>query len=172
MRDMKRKNIALLGFMGTGKTTVGQILAARFGMAFVDMDHLIEERTGKPVSRIFAEDGEPHFRALERGLVKELSAKQGLVIGAGGGVVLNADNVSDLSSSGLVVCLTAGPDTVLARLAGDNKRPLLEGGEKAAKILKLLESRRCLYDSIPHKVDTSHLTPAEVSEKIAAMLSE
>lgn len=162
MNDGLRKNIILLGFMGTGKTTVGRILAERFGMSFVDMDHLIEAKAGKAVSRIFAEDGEPHFRTLERDLVKELSAKQGLVIGAGGGVVLNADNVKDYARSGLVVCLTAGPDVILKRLAGDNSRPLLEGEEKAARILKLLESRRALYDAIPFKVDTSCRTPSEV----------
>jgi|APCry1669188970_1035186.scaffolds.fasta_scaffold24879_2 shikimate kinase len=172
MNKGTRKNIALLGFMGTGKTTVGQLLATQFRMTFVDMDRVIEERAGKAVSRIFEEDGEPHFRSLERALVRELSAKQGLVIGAGGGVVLNSDNVSDLSRSGLVVCLMAAPEEILKRLSGDNKRPLLEGGEKAAKILKLLESRLALYESIPRRVDTTHLTPVEVAEKVTALLRE
>lgn len=172
MNKGTRKNIALLGFMGTGKTTVGQLLATQFSMTFVDMDRVIEERAGKAVSRIFEEDGEPHFRSLERALVRELSAKQGLVIGAGGGVVLSSDNVSDLSRSGLVVCLMAAPEEILKRLSGDNKRPLLEGGEKAAKILKILESRRSLYESIPRRVDTTRLTPVEVAEKVAALLRE
>jgi len=172
MNKGRRRNIALLGFMGTGKTTVGQLLATQFSMTFVDMDRIIEEKAGKPVSRIFEEDGEPHFRALERALVMELSAKQDLVIGAGGGVVLNPANVSDLSRSGLVICLTAAPEEILKRLSGDNKRPLLEGGEKAAKILKLLESRRALYESIPRRVDTTHLTPVEVAEEVTALLRE
>ena len=138
-------------------------------MTFVDMDHVIEERAGRTVAAIFAEDGEPHFRAIERSLVKELSAKQGLVIGAGGGVVLNGDNIRDFTDSGLVVCLTAAPEVILRRLSGDSSRPLLEGGEKVGKILKLLESRRTLYDAIPHKVDTSRLTPAEVAASIESL---
>lgn len=170
MNDGTRKNIVLLGFMGTGKTTVGTILAERLRMTFVDMDRVIEEKTGKTVSRIFAEDGEPHFRVLERDLVKELSAKRGLVIGAGGGVVLNADNVTDFDRSGLVVCLTAEPAAILRRTSGDGSRPLLEGGEKADKILRLLESRRSLYAAIPRRVDTSGLTPAEVAGKIESFL--
>ncbi|MEI6971726.1 MAG: shikimate kinase [bacterium] len=170
MSDTTRRNIALLGFMGTGKTTVGRILAEQFGMTFVDMDHVIEERAGKSVARIFAEDGEPHFRALERGLVVELVARTGLVVGAGGGVVLNTDNVRDFERSGLVVCLTAEPAVILGRLAGDSSRPLLDGDEKGARIVKLLESRRALYDAIRHKIDTSSLTPAEVATRIAALV--
>lgn len=170
MTDGIRKNIVLLGFMGTGKTTVGMILAKRLGMTFVDMDCVIEERTGKTVSRIFADDGEPSFRALERNLVKELSAKRGLVIGSGGGVVLNADNIKDFDRSGLVVCLTAEPAAILKRISGDSSRPLLEGGEKAEKILKLLESRRALYDAIARKVDTSFLTPEQVADRVDSFL--
>lgn len=170
MSDTARKNIVLLGFMGTGKTTVGRLLAGQFRMTFLDMDQIIEERTGKTISRIFAEDGEPRFRALERELVEELSARQGLVIGAGGGVVLNPDNVRDFNRSGLVVCLTAEPGVILSRLSGDNSRPLLAGDEKGARILKLLESRRSLYDAIPNKVDTSSLAPADVAAAVSSFL--
>jgi len=81
-------------------------------------------------------------------------------------VVLNADNIKDYASSGQVVCLTAGPEVILKRLAGDSSRPLLEGEEKSARILKLLETRRSLYDAIPIKVDTSCRTPSEVVEVI------
>jgi len=161
-------NIVLLGFMGTGKTTVGKILARRLGMTLVDMDRVIEERTGRTISQIFAEDGEPKFRALERSLVKELSARQGLVIATGGGVVLNPDNVADFYRSGFVVCLMANPETILDRTAKESHRPLLEGGERAARITKLLESRRALYDAIAHRIDTTTLTPDEVAAKIIA----
>ena len=162
--------IVLVGFMGTGKTTVGKLLAWRFGMTFIDMDHVIEQRAGKAVSRIFAEDGEPHFRALERGLVVELSKGQGQVIGAGGGIVLNPDNIRDFQRTGAVVCLTARPEVILGRLAGDESRPLLQGDAKAAKVLALLESRRALYEAIPFKVDTSGLTPEDVVAGIASVL--
>ena len=120
--------------MGTGKTSVGKLLAGKLGMSFVDMDDVIEKQEGKSISRIFAEDGEPHFRSLERKLVRELSLKKGLVIGAGGGVVLNHYNIKDFSSTGLVVCLTAEPETILERVAKDTNRPLLAEGNQLEKI--------------------------------------
>jgi shikimate kinase len=166
----KVQNIILVGFMGTGKTTVGRIVAERRGMSFVDMDDLIEEREAKSIDSIFAEDGEAHFRALERQLVKELAQSQGLVIGAGGGVVLNPDNIGDYEATGLVVCLTAPPDVILERVAKDSHRPLLEGGEKAQKIIGMLESRKALYGAIPFQVDTTKLTPDQVADEIVARL--
>ena len=162
-------NIVLLGFMGTGKTTVGKILARRLGMTFVDMDMVIEERTGKTISKIFAEDGEASFRALERNLVKELSARKGLVVATGGGVVLNPENVSDFERSGLVVCLTADAEVILKRTASESHRPLLEGEERAARITKLLESRRSLYGAIPRRIDTAKLGPEAVADAIASL---
>jgi len=88
----EKKNIVLVGFMGTGKTTLGQLLSERTGMNFVDMDSVIEERTGKSITDIFAQEGEAHFRKLERELVKELASQSGLVISTGGGIVLNPDS--------------------------------------------------------------------------------
>jgi len=166
---MGRRNIVLMGFMGTGKTTVGRMLAAKLGLRFVDMDAIIEERQGKPISRIFAEEGEPHFRALERALVQELSAQDGLVVATGGGVVLNRQNIDDYSRTGLVVCLSAAPGTILARVAQETHRPLLEGDEKARRIVTLLESRRALYASIPHQIDTNALTAEQVTAAIVKL---
>jgi shikimate kinase len=166
---MPGRNVVLVGFMGTGKTAVGKLLAVRLGLTFVDMDRVIEERGGMAISRIFAEQGEPYFRALERSLVQELSRRQGLVIATGGGVVLDPDNVADYALSGLVVCLTAAPDVILKRVEKDSHRPLLEQGDKAARILKLLEARRTLYGAIPHQIDTSALTPEAVADRIVAL---
>ena len=163
------KNIVLAGFMGTGKTGVGRKLADRLGRTFLDMDDVIVERQGKPIPRIFAEDGEPFFRALERDLVRELSARQGLVIGTGGGIVLNPENVADFSRTGLVVCLSATPQTILKRVEGDTNRPLLSGGDPMKKILDLLAKRQALYDAIPHQIDTSNLSLDEVVARIAAL---
>jgi len=165
------RNVVLLGFMGTGKTTVGEIIAARTDLSFVDMDDMIEERAGKSIDRIFAEEGESHFREMERQLVIDLAGQEGLVIGAGGGVVLNADNVRDFSETGLVVCLTASTDVILARVSKESHRPLLEGGEKAEKIVSILESRKELYGAIPFQVDTSDLTPDQVVEVIVSRLT-
>ncbi len=148
------RNIVLVGFMGTGKTTVGRLLSETTGMPLVDMDTLIEARAGKTINEIFAEDGEPHFRWLERQLVQELAAGENQIISTGGGIVLNPDNIADFEKNGLVVCLLADAETVLERLQHDSTRPLL-AGDKRTRILELLESRKPLYESIPHRIDTS-----------------
>lgn len=167
LRSVKaNRNIVLVGFMGTGKTSVGQRLAERMEMSFVDMDCLIEEREGKSIPRIFDEDGEHHFRALERALAQELAAGEGLVIGTGGGIVLDPDNIRDFSSNGLVVCLLAEPEVILARVATDTNRPLLAVDDKMKKILALLEQRRPLYEAIPHRVETGDLNVEEVAKRV------
>jgi shikimate kinase len=155
---MTQRNIVLFGFMATGKTTLGRRLAAELGLEFVDMDDLIVEREGKPIPRIFAEDGEAHFRRVEREVVRELSGRRGLVVATGGGVVLNADNVRDFGEGGVCVCLTADPETILQRAAGDDNRPLLAGDEKRERILSLLEARGLLYAAIPVQIDTGRLS--------------
>lgn len=161
-----QRNIVLMGFMGTGKTTVGKKLAARLGLKFVDMDHIIESRAGKAISRIFAEDGEPHFRELERVLAAELSAREGLVVGCGGGVVLNSDNVRSFSRTGLVVCLTAPAEVIFKRTASASHRPLLEQQDRLQRIVDLLEKRRALYAAIPHQIDTGTLSADQVVDAI------
>jgi shikimate kinase len=157
------KNIVLMGFMGTGKSTVGRTLARRLGLQFLDMDTLLEERAGKPIARIFAEDGEPHFRSMERTLSQELSQRSGLVIACGGGVVLDPDNIRDYSRMGLVVCLTATPEVIFKRTAKDRNRPLLEEQDRMKRILELLEKRKEMYASIPYQVDTTTLTGDQVA---------
>lgn len=166
------RNIVLIGFMGTGKTSVGHALAERLGLTFVDMDAIIEEREARPITEIFATDGEPYFRTVERALVQELADQEGLVIGTGGGVVLNPDNINDFSATGLVVCLQAAPETILDRVAHDTTRPLLAGDDKMQKILGILEARKHLYDALPHQVDTDGLTVDEVAEKICDLYGE
>jgi shikimate kinase len=167
-----KSNIVLIGFMGSGKTSAGRLLARQMGMEFVDMDNVIEERSHKPISAIFAEEGEPHFRKLEKTLVKELSGKQGLVIATGGGVVLDPGNISNFSRTGLVVCLSATPEAILARVGNDTTRPLLASDDKMKKIMALLEARRSLYNAIPHQVDTTKLTVEEVVARIRAIAND
>ncbi len=161
-----KANIVLVGFMGTGKTTVGRILAQRRDMEFVDMDCVIEEQAGKPVSQIFADEGEPHFRKIESQLVQQLSRRSGLVIGAGGGVVLDPENIRAFGESGTVVCLTASPETILERVESDSGRPLLEDGDKKQRIIELLSSRKQLYDAISLRIDTTSMSPEEVVQKL------
>ena len=159
-----KSNIILVGFMGTGKSAVGRLLARRLGLDFVDMDAVIEQRQGRRISAIFAGEGEPFFRQLERDLVRELAARSGLVIAPGGGIVLNPDNVADFARTGTVVCLKASPETILERVGGDPNRPLLQGGDKLQKIRDLLARRQALYDAIPHFVETDGLSPERVAD--------
>lgn len=166
---MSKRNIVLVGFMGTGKTTVGKLIAKQTGMPLVDMDALIEERVGKSINEIFAEDGEPHFRKLEREMVRELSAREGQIISTGGGIVLNSDNITDFEKTGLVVCLLANAESVLDRVRHDTTRPLL-AGDKEANIIKLLESRKPLYESLAHTIDTSgRPSPEPTAQEIIAL---
>lgn len=160
-----RRNIVLIGFMGTGKTVTGRVLAERTGMELVDMDSIIEERAGKPISDIFATDGEPAFRAMERSLAQELSQRSGLVISTGGGIVLNPDNVTDFERNGLVVCLTASPEVIFQRLENDTTRPLLSG-DKKEQINGILETRKPLYDAIAHQINGDQLGPEERADAI------
>ena len=107
---MKKDNIVLTGFMGTGKTTVGQLLAQQLDYKFVDTDVLIQERTGKSIPEIFEEKGEAAFREMEAALACELAARQGIVISTGGRMMLDSANAATLSSSGRVICLVATPE--------------------------------------------------------------
>ena len=161
------KNIVLVGFMGSGKTWVGKLIAERTGMPVIDMDAMIVERAGKPITEIFADEGEAHFRKLERELVQELAATEGNIISTGGGVVLNPDNIADFEKTSLVVCLLVDAESVLDRVRHDDSRPLL-AVDKEKAIVELLESRKELYESVTHKIDTSGrpFPPVQTAEEI------
>ncbi len=167
--EMKKDNIVLVGFMGTGKSAVGGRLAAKLSRRFVDLDGLIEKRAGKPIPLIFKEDGEPRFRELERELVQEVASQEGLVVAAGGGVVLNPANIEDLGRTGLVVCLSASGVELIRRLQSSTDRPLLAEGDIEQKISELLGRRQKLYDAISCQVDTSGLTVDEVAVRIIGL---
>ena len=163
------RNIILVGFMGTGKSSTGRAVAERLGRTFLDMDAMIEAEAGKSIPKIFADDGEPHFRSLERKLVQSLAQRTNLVIAPGGGIVLNPDNIADFSRTGLVICLHATPQMILSRVGSDANRPLLQGGDKLQKITDLLAKRQPLYDAIPHRLETDGFTPEAVAEQVIAL---
>ena len=133
-------NVVITGFMGTGKSAVGREVARRLGRQFVDMDDVIEARAGKPIPRIFAEDGEPAFRQMEASLCEELSAQRGLVIATGGGALVNLANRAMMMKSGTVVCLSCDPDEILRRVGGNDYRPLLNVPDPRAKIPALSDA--------------------------------
>jgi shikimate kinase len=159
--------IVLTGFMGTGKSEVGRRLAARLGRAFVDTDQLVEREAGKSVAAIFADDGEPAFRARERDAVATAAAHRDAVIAVGGGAVLDATNVARLREAGVVVCLSAAPETILRRVGDAAKRPLLAGGDPRAAIERLLAARKPSYDAAADlTVDTTERAVEDVVEEI------
>ena len=120
-------NIILTGFMGTGKSTIGQALAVRLGWTFLDTDLEIERRAGISIPEIFTRHGEKHFRNLERQLCRELISRQGTVIATGGGMPLDPENRKLLSSAGIVLCLRRSSEEILARIGNNGGRPMLEG---------------------------------------------
>jgi shikimate kinase len=169
-------NIVVTGFMGTGKTAVGQEVARRLGRPFVDMDAESEARAGKPIAQIFAEDGEVAFRQMEATLCQELSAQRGLVIATGGGTLVDTANRELMARSGTVVCLTCEVDEILRRLrpccgrSPDRAtRPLLDVADPRAEIERLLEARRQAYAAIPWQIDTTHLPVEEVVAQVIAI---
>lgn len=167
------KNIILTGFMGTGKSTIGSLLAQRLDRRFVDMDVELEALFGKPISRVFAEEGEAVFRTAECKLCADLSQQSGLVISTGGGALVNAQNREALSATGILLCLTASADEILRRVAHYEDRPLLAGNfdEKKQKVQNLLRQRRPAYAAILHQIDTTQRTPDEIIAQIEDALA-
>jgi shikimate kinase len=142
--DLNGVSLILVGMMGSGKSSIGQHLAQTLGYQFFDTDVVIEQLASKPISQIFAEDGEANFRALETQVLAELSSYRRLVIATGGGIVLNPMNWSYLRH-GLVVWLDASADQLWARLQTDQTRPLLATENPRATLEKILEERRSHY---------------------------
>ncbi len=166
------KNIVLVGFMGTGKTSVGRRLAQRLRRAFIDTDMEIEAITGKTVSQIFARDGAIRFRSEEDLLVKKLAGREDLVISTGGGMVLNPENVRLLKEKGVLITLTASPEVIYSRVKHKRNRPMLLKGELKQRIRELLEERDGVYDVADCFVDTGIYSVDETVEQILLHLSE
>jgi shikimate kinase len=165
-----KTSIALIGFMGTGKTTVGQLLAQKLGKEFIEMDTLIEKRAGKPIPEIFHQDGETEFRELEIEVTRAVAGKKNTIIACGGGVVLNTINIEHLRQECVIVCLTASPSTILRRTSADKDgRPLLAVADRLRQIKELLKFRRSFYErSADIIVNTSRLK----AEAVAGLIIE
>ena len=163
---MGSKNIALTGFMGTGKSTVGRLLAKRLKWKWVDVDRYIEKKEGRPIARIFEKEGEPYFRSLEKEAIRELSSKRGVVITTGGGAVMDGENMKTLKKNGWVVALWADPSTLYYRLRGSRNRPLLKAKDFLNEMKRLLELRRPHYEKSDLHVRTERRTPAQVADEI------
>ncbi len=169
-----KTNIALIGFMGTGKTAVGQVLAKKLGRKFFELDSLIEQKAGKSIPEIFQQDGEIAFRELEIEVTKEIAKKNNSVIACGGGLVLNKINIDRLREVGVIVYLTASPGIILKRVLKEiGQRPLLEVNNPALAIQNLLKFRKPFYERAADIiVNTSKLDINAVAEQIIEKLRE
>jgi len=169
-----KSSIALIGFMGTGKTVAGKALAERLGKEFIELDALIELKAGKTIPEIFQQDGEIAFRELEIGVTKEVSQNKNVVIACGGGVVLNKINIDRLKEECLIVYLTASPGVILRRTSGDkNDRPLLKVADRTSEIQRLLKFRKPFYERAADiTINTSKLDINSVVERIISKLKE
>ncbi len=165
MQNKDNKNIILTGFMGTGKTTVGTLLAQKLQREFIDTDALIETRQGRTIPEIFAESGEAAFRQMEADIARELGEKEGLVISTGGRFMLNPANIKVLSSKSWIFCLVATPAVIVARLTRDkeNRRPLLNVPDPGEKIIELLQERQKGYQRFI-QVTTDDKQPEDVAK--------
>ena len=160
-------NVVLTGFMGTGKTTVGRLIAGELGWAFVDTDDVIVARHG-PIDRIFAEQGEDAFRALEREVAAEVAADRRQVIATGGRMLLDPANADVLIATGRVYCLVADAAAIVSRLESDIDgpvRPLLAGQDPAGAVARLLDERRAGYGQF-EQVNTANDSPEAVAARI------
>lgn len=163
-----KSSIALIGFMGVGKTAVGKALAKRLDQEFIELDSLIEQRAGKSIPQIFEQDGETAFRGLEIEVTKEVSRKEKAVFACGGGIVLNQINIDRLRQKSTIVYLTASSAVILKRTSSDEgERPLLKVGNRAVTVRQLLKSRKPFYERAADiKIDTSKLDVKAVVEAI------
>lgn len=160
-------NVVLVGFMGAGKSAVGRSLARRLGRLFVDTDREVERKAGRTIPAIFAAEGEPAFRALEREAIAETAARRRLVVATGGGAPADPANLAALKASGLVVYLAARPETLLARVGTGEGRPVLAGGgDPTVRVRELLERREPAYRQADLVVETDHLAVAAVVSQV------
>lgn len=144
---MKERNIVLIGFMGSGKSSVSKRLGELLKRAVFSTDSIIEEREKRPIAEIFAKSGESHFRKCERELVKELYGKTGVIIDCGGGIILDKDNVKDLKKNGIFFYLSGTPEFLFDKVKHQKHRPLLQVEDPLAKIKAMLKERGPLYEA-------------------------
>jgi shikimate kinase len=172
MHDVKKQNIILCGFMGTGKTSVGKKLAAMTGYHFLDMDAAIVKEEGMSIPQIFSTRGEPAFRVLEAGMAKRITDLERHVIATGGGTIVNQDNLDLLKSCGIVVTLTASIPVILERVGSGQDRPMLHDDDRIERITSLLKKRAAAYAQADIVIDTSKLSIEEVAVNLLARLRE
>ncbi len=169
-----KNNLILTGFMGTGKTSLGKLLAEKLGRCFIDLDQKIEQDTGLTIPQIFEMYGEKYFRELEKKAVEEVSQRRNLVIATGGGTVKDEENIRMLKSSGMIICLTTEPEEIFRRTERRGERPVLDESaeDRLATIKKLLAERQKFYAQADYTVDTTEWSPLQIMNDICRHFRE
>ena len=163
-------NIILTGFMGTGKSSVGKMLAQKTGYVFCDLDAIIVGQAGMSINEIFAKHGEAYFRELEANAVKQISSADKQVVATGGGAVIREDNRMLLRKSGIIVNLEASVEEIFSRLINDSERPLLTDRKSVEKLAELLEQREQYYADADIRIDTTGRKVEDVVQEILFIL--
>lgn len=166
------RNIILVGFMGSGKTTIAMKLSHRLKMDYVSTDDLIEKREKATINEIFTKKGEDYFRGVESEIIKQVCAMDNAVIDTGGGVVLKDENWANMKEGALTICLTADEEAIMARTKKYKHRPLLNVEDPKQKIRSLLAKRAPFYAKADHCIDTGKLTVKQVVEKIVDIVGD
>ena len=162
-------NIILVGFMGTGKSVVGKLLAKKLHIDFVELDKMIETREKMPIKDIFEKKGELYFRQVEKEVVKEAGLRKNIVISAGGGSIVDEDNFKNLKNSGTIICLKASPETIIKRTKDLKTRPLLNVPDPKKQIEELLKKREAYYNKADFNINTDKLNIEQVVEEIIGL---
>jgi shikimate kinase len=170
------KNVSLIGFMGSGKSTIGKILAKDLNFLFIDVDKIIEYISEMTISEIFNKYGEEYFRKLESEVIKKIYVNNNCIFACGGGVFLKKRNINVIKKNSLVIYLEISEEEAFNRLKNSNNRPLIEFGDedsKKEKISKLLEQRRQIYEeNCDIKINTNNKKPQEIKDEILKFLKD
>ena len=164
---MRKNHIFLIGFMGSGKSTVAKYLSSAYQMKQIEMDEQIEKNEGRSISSIFEKEGEEYFRTLETELLKSLDPRETFVVSCGGGAAVKEENVREMKEKGRIILLSAQPETVYVRVKNSHNRPLLEGNMNVSYIKELMDKRQKLYErAADFQVKTDGRTAEDISEEI------
>jgi shikimate kinase len=173
IKSITIKNISLIGFMGSGKTTTGKILADRLNFLFIDLDNIIELSLNMPVSDIFEKHGEEYFRNTETNSIKKIYINKNCVFACGGGVVVRRENIEIIKKNSTVIFLHVSPAEAFERLKNEDSRPLLKVQNRLTVITELMEKRDSLYRSASDfTLDTDFKNPQEIAEEILQRLEK
>lgn len=166
------KNLVLIGFMGTGKSSVGKVLGRKLSRPVIDIDQSVEARENRKIEAIFESEGEAAFRRLEKKAIEEAASQDGAIITTGGGAVLDPENLRVLRANGWILALTATPDTIYKRVKDSRHRPLLKHADVLGEITRLLEARKTLYDDADYRFETDGRNPSQVARMILDTLKD